>query len=117
MPNSKPIIIGILYRPPDQSGFLEKVSSAIAQMDDFDNQEVYFLGDLNFDLLNKSKYILDRKNSNEIIPWVKKHIQFCSTHNLKQLIKSPTRVANSISTLLDHIFTNASEKKVETTET
>ena len=30
-------------------------------------------------------------------------------HNLKQLIRSPTRVAKSSSTLLDHILTNANE--------
>ena len=46
LPNSRPIHIGILYRPPDQSGFLDIVSSAIADMEDFDNQEVYIVGDL-----------------------------------------------------------------------
>ena len=30
LPNSKPILIGILYRPPDQSCFLDIVSSGIA---------------------------------------------------------------------------------------
>ena len=30
-------------------------------------------------------------------------------HNLKQLIRSPTGVAKSCSTLLDHILTNANE--------
>ena len=30
-------------------------------------------------------------------------------HSLKQLIRSPTRVAKSTSTILDHILTNASE--------
>ena len=30
-------------------------------------------------------------------------------NNLKQLIRSPTRVAKSCSTLLDHILTNANE--------
>ena len=39
LPNYKPILIGILYRPPDQFGFLDMVSSAIADMDDFGNQE------------------------------------------------------------------------------
>ena len=81
------------------------VSSAITDMDDFDNQDI--LGDLNFNLLNKSKYILDRKNSKEMVPWAKKYSQFCNMHNLKQLIRSPTRVDKSTSTLLDHILTNA----------
>ena len=63
LPNSRPILIGILYRPPDQSGFLGMVSSTIADMQDFDNQEVYILGDLNFNPFKNSKYILDKKNS------------------------------------------------------
>ena len=46
LPNSKPILIGILYRPPDQSGFLDMVSSAIADMEDFDNQEIIRISEL-----------------------------------------------------------------------
>ena len=109
LPNSKPILIGILYRPPDQSGFVDMLSSAVADIEDFDNQEVYFLGDLNFNLLNNSKYILDTKYTNESVPWAKKYSHFCHMHNLKQLIRSPTRVAKSCTTLLDHILTNANE--------
>ena len=61
LPNSKPILIGIMYRPPDQSGFLDIVSSAIADMEDFDKHEAYLLGDFNFNRLDKSKYILETK--------------------------------------------------------
>ena len=61
LPNSKLILIGILYRPPDQSGFLDMVSSAIADMEDFDKHEAYLLGYFNFNLLDKSKYILETK--------------------------------------------------------
>ena len=55
LPNSKTILIGIHYRPPDQSGFLDKVSNAITEMDGFDNKDAYILGDLTCDLLTKSK--------------------------------------------------------------
>ena len=72
LPNSKPILIGIIYRPPDHSGFLDMLSSAIADMEDFDNQEGYILGDLNFNLLDKSKYILDTKYSKVMVPWANK---------------------------------------------
>ena len=65
-----------------QSGFLD-MSSAVAGMEDFDNQEVYFLGNLNFNLLNKTKYILDTKYEKEMVPWAKKYYQFCYIHNLK----------------------------------
>ena len=43
LPNSGPILIGIIYRPPDQSVFLDMVSSAIADMEDFDKHEAYLL--------------------------------------------------------------------------
>ena len=46
LPKAKPILIGILYRPPDQSGFLDKLSMTISKTSCFDNQEVYILGDL-----------------------------------------------------------------------
>ena len=85
------------------------LSPAVSDMEDFDNREVYFLGDLNFNLLNKSKYILDTKYSKEMVPWVKKYSQFCFMHNLKQLISSSTRVPKSSSTVLNHILTNANE--------
>ena len=85
------------------------LSSAVADIEEFDNREVYFLGDLNFNLLNKSKYILDTKSANERVPWANKYSHFCYMHNLKQLIRSPTRVAKSCSTLLDNILTNSNE--------
>ena len=109
LPNSKPILIGILYRPPDQSGFLDMVSSAIADMEDFDNQEAYILWDLNYNHLDKSKYILDTKYSKVMVPWAMKYSKFCCIHNLKQLIRSPTRVSKTTSTLLHHILTNSNE--------
>ena len=87
LPNSKLILIGILYRPPDQSGFMDMLSSAVADMEDFDNQEVYFLGDLNFNFVNNSKYILNTKYANERVPCTKKYSHFCHMHNLKQLIR------------------------------
>ena len=61
LPNSKPILVGILYRPPDQSGFLDMVASAIANMEDFDKHEAYLLGDFNFNLWDKSKYIFETR--------------------------------------------------------
>ena len=68
-PNCKRILIVILYRPPKQCGFLEKVSSAIAEFENFDEQEVYILGDLNYDLTDdNNRYILDGNNYKKSIP-------------------------------------------------
>ena len=50
LPKTKPILIGNVYRPPDQSGFLDKLSNVILNTPNFDSQEVYILGDLNINL-------------------------------------------------------------------
>ena len=81
------------------------VSPAIADMEDFDNHEAYLLGDFNFNLWDKSKCIFETR----YFPWAKNYSQLCSMHGLKQLIRSPTRVAKATTTLLDHILTNANE--------
>ena len=39
-----------------------------------------------------------------------KYQEFCSLHSLKQLVKSPTRITENKSSLLDHVITNCSEK-------
>ena len=57
LPQTKLILVGILYRPPDQSKFLDKLSTTISRSNNFDNQEVYILGDLNINLINKQKHI------------------------------------------------------------
>ena len=40
----------------------------------------------------------------------KYYTEFCSLHGLKQLITSPTCVTQNTSTLLDHVFTNPSDR-------
>ena len=38
---TKPVLVGILYRPPDQSKLLDKLSAAISKTNSFDDQELY----------------------------------------------------------------------------
>ena len=52
LPNSKPILVGIVYRPPDKSDFLSKLTEAIQSTECFDEQEVFILRDINMNLLN-----------------------------------------------------------------
>ena len=98
LPKSKPILVGILYRPPTASGFLDKLTLAISRAVDFDSQEVYILGDLNINLNHKSS---DTSNG------IRRYKEFCSHHGLKQICQSPTRVTDKSSSLLDHILTNS----------
>ena len=101
LPKTKLILIGILYRPPDQSGFLYKLSTAISKTSCFDNQEVYMLGDLNINLINNQKHTPNG---------IKRYQEFCSLHGLKQLIASPARVTDNSSSLLDHVLTNSTDR-------
>ena len=101
LPKTKPILVGILYRPLKQSGFLDKLSTAISKRNCFDNQEVYILGDLNINLINNQKHTPNG---------IKQYQEFCSLHNLKQLITSPTRVTANSSSLLDHVLTNFTDR-------
>ena len=57
LPETKPILVRILCSPSDQSKFLDKRSTAVSTSNNFDNQKVYILGDLNIDLINKEKHI------------------------------------------------------------
>ena len=52
LPKSKPILVGVVYRPPTASRFLDKLTLAISKTNNFDNKEVYILGDLNINLNN-----------------------------------------------------------------
>ena len=98
---SKPILVGILYRPPNSTGFLKKLNVAISKTENFDNQEVFVLGDLNIDLMDSR-----RSNSNRI----KRYREFLSLHGLKQLIQEPTRITEKSETLLDHMVSNSAQK-------
>ena len=101
LPKTKPILIGILYRPPKQTGFLHKLTSAINNTNDFEEQEVYMLGDININLIFNGKQVPNG---------IKKYREFCANHDLKQIITSPTRITEKSSTLLDHILTNSSDR-------
>ena len=101
LPKTKPILVGILYRPPDQSKFLDKLSTAISRSNNFDNQEVYILGDVNFHIINKQKHIPNG---------IKRYKEFCSLYGLEQLISTPTRVTENSSSILAHILTDSTDR-------
>ena len=101
LPKSKPILVGILYRPPNQSAFIERLTSAITNTNDFDNQEVYISGDLNINVMNNKKHVPNG---------IKKYREFCSQHGLKQLITSPTHITVTSTSFLDHILAKLSER-------
>ena len=100
LPKTKLILIGILYRPLDQSKFIDKLSTTISETDNF--QEVYILGDLNINLINNQKHTPNG------IKWYK---EFCSLNDcLEQLLTLPTRITKNSTSLLDHVLTNSADR-------
>ena len=52
-PKTKPISVGIIYKPPSQSQFLQQIITEFEALD-LDN-EIYVLGDFNINLLFRDK--------------------------------------------------------------
>ena len=50
LPNSKAIAVGTIYRPPNQSNFLEALNENMNKINSISN-EIYILGDFNMNLL------------------------------------------------------------------
>jgi len=57
LPQTKPILFGVVYRPPKDSDFLECLTNSIMNSNSFEAQEVLIMGDINIDLLDKKIYI------------------------------------------------------------
>ena len=98
LPNSKPFLVCTVYRPPHSKSewidLFEKELS-IAQTTGL---EFIIMGDLNIDLsLNTNR----------------KWQHLIELFDLTQLIKDPTRVTETSSTIIDHIYTSNPENIVE----
>ena len=113
IPKTKPVTVEIVYKPPDQTRFLEILSTSLNTLNIL-SREWHILGDLNINLYQNGSTL--REKNKDIIEGKKYHLkqkiylEFCKTFGLKQLIKSPTRVTPNTSTLTDHIFKNTHEK-------
>ena len=59
LPNTKPIVVGIIYRPPSQSEFLEIINTHFSKLDT-NNNEIYILGDFNINLYLNNSYIFQK---------------------------------------------------------
>ena len=105
LPNTKPIVIGIVYRPPSQSDFLEIINTHFSKLDT-NNNEIY---KSNINLYLDNSYIFEKNNllqSQSIPSDIKKYYEFCTIFDLKQLIEVPTRVTCSSSAIIDYIVAN-----------
>ena len=87
-PNTKPIVIGTVYRPPDQHKFVEYFGQVLSSI----SKEVIILGDFNINWLNRSCKLY--KDYNNLLNLV----------SLSQIINTPTRVTSTTSSIIDHIL-------------
>ena len=112
LPKTKPIFVGIIYRPPTCINFLECFNK---HLDDINlENEIFLLGDFNINLFHNGKYILKENQAMQNrIPstsLVSQYKLFYQRYSLEQIIKHATRITCSSSTLIDHILTNFREK-------
>ena len=96
VPHGKNIIVGCVYRPPNQNTalFLDKLNDILSHISK-DNKQCYVMGDFNLDLLQYNHHtptqeFIDTLFSFAFIP----------------LISNPTRLTSYSATLIDNIFTN-----------
>ena len=57
---SKSILVGVLYRPPDEPDFIEHRKNYLKESNISNTQECYLIGDFNVDLLSGNKMLLKK---------------------------------------------------------
>ena len=69
-------------------------------------REIYCQGDFKINLFENGNYAFDKSSSNNknLNRFTKKHHEYCTLFDLKQLIKCVTRVTCKSSSILDHVL-------------
>ena len=57
LPNTKPIVVGAIYCPPNQTNFMEIFNENLSKVDT-NNVETYILGDFNINLWQNGHYVM-----------------------------------------------------------
>ena len=96
VPNSKNIVVGIVYRSPNQnlSLFLDKFNEILSTISK-NNKHCYIMGDYNIDM-----YCLNEHSATN------EFIENLFSDMFLPLISMPTRITAHSATLIDNIFTN-----------
>jgi len=93
LPKSKPILVGVAYRPQSDYNFYNDIEDTFLASPNFIQQETYIMGDFNTDVAAKKNNSLKKAMCN-----------FMKTFDLSQIINEPTRVTTESQTILDLIF-------------
>ena len=76
LPKTKPFTVGIFYRPPDKSDFIDNITADFSKLNTEEN-DLFILGDINVNLFSKEKYILNKKEIEDTVcPLFKKYKEF-----------------------------------------
>ena len=115
LPKSKPITVGIIYRPPSQNDFVEHFHKALTKLP-FQSNEIFLLGDFNINLFFEGHFILKKyfrklKEAQSKQSLLKPYLETLLTFGLNQIIDKSTRSTLNTSTLIDHILTNSNIKE------
>ena len=62
LPKTRPVTVGIMYRPPSQTNFLEILNMTFEKVD-IDKKEIYILGDFNINMYHNNRYIVRDDNT------------------------------------------------------
>ena len=62
LPKTSPVTVGIMYRPPSQTNFLE-ILNKIFEKVSLDKKEIYILGDFNINMYHNNRYIVCDNNT------------------------------------------------------
>lgn len=96
--NSQRLLIGCLYRPPDDSSFLDKFDETLGKVQ-MTRKNLVIVGDLNADVSNANS----TATSN---PMGKKLLTILNTHGCKNVISNPTRVTQTTKSTIDLAIVN-----------
>ena len=105
---TKPIIIGNIYRPPNQlidsyNEFINELSPVLKSLEK-NNSEVIMSGDFNIDLL--------KLNDKQVIS---DYFDMLTNHSFYPKITLPTRLSNKHGTLIDNFLCKLTEATIDTT--
>jgi hypothetical protein len=101
----KNIIIGVVYRPPNNNfdTFKNTINEMLEKIDK-ENELSYLMGDYNIDLLKS-----------ESCDYTNNFIEQLFISSFFPLITKPTRITHHTATLIDNIFTNNLEELEDST--
>ena len=114
LPKSKPITVGIIYRPPNQVDFIDHFINALGKLP-FQSNEIYLLRDFNINLFFEGHYVL-RKYFKRLKEAQLKHrllrpyVETVLAFGLNQLIEKTQEGRLCALSLIDHTLTNSKEK-------